>query len=1042
MRLINQGMQQLRRIPMKKKDAELIQQTLDGDQSAFTVLVEKYQKGIHALVWQKIGDFHIAQEITQDAFLRAYQKLGSLKNHNLFSGWLYVIATRLCYEWIRKKRIPMQSLEAVDNTEVDKMAYKRHFEEEREADSNESRRELVRKLLKKLPESERTVMSLHYLGEMKCETISKFLGVSPNTVRSRLSRARNRLKKEEDLIRENLFSFQLPTQMTENIMTKISQINPTTPQITKPFLPWALSAASAMIVLFLMGIGTQNNLRTQEPYSLDTSSESTVEIVDAQIVLDSPLKQIVRKTIGSADLSSNSNGKGHSTDELLIAAAQVEETQMSNSKQQWVQTRGPEGGKVLGLFTTSRGDIFAGTEYGLYRLNDFDTEWIHVNPMNGPLQNTINEKIKWWDVVERHDTLYLANNGKILASKDRGETWVEVCESQNGQPIGMVITDGILEAQPNMTIYLAYSFGIFCSNDFGKTWKQLSEELNNNKISAIASIGNTVFVGTVKGLYRLKSGSWEKLAIGYDKNPNNSHNISDLIVTDNHLYVATKIPGGDLFDGKQKVFIEEIPKNDLPNWIEVKNMDGRGITWNLYHSTDLGITWKSITPEIRQEWNKLVLPANGILTFGGIRRVFASAEKVMVTDVGRHYYSVDAGDSWTSLTNKDNNTIFTVLVDGKGAKDNRMAVDINKHLKSLGNIDDIGDISSVLLLNANTLYRSGTAGIQRSTDNGKTWEHFNTGLVNTNVKQIYSINGILYANTETRLVYSKDGGESWYPVKGDTGFLTHIYEFNEELYVRDNASGVPRFLSSEYNNLRRIDDIPRLKETHSTVSNDSSVDRFEIVERGNRLHIKSFLGSFAVTDSGYYVEFEKKLFKWNYGDKNWIDTRVTEFDDATHIDIDSNLAYPNKFRFSISGKTVYVGKRGGQLLKSIDGGDNWQDVTEHLPFAVDYFNVIVFAGQTVYVSTNKGAMRSSNGTDWETLTDTEGIPIVVNSFAVNGTTVYGTVKQKVFNIRKESNTWQQVTPEIPHFVSCIEVDGKMLYVGTHGRGVLRYTLEE
>lgn len=90
---------------MKNRDSDLIQRTLDGDQSAFTILVEKYQKGVHALVWQKIGDFHIAQEITQDAFLKAYQKLGTLKNHKLFSGWLYVIATRLCYDWCRKRRI-------------------------------------------------------------------------------------------------------------------------------------------------------------------------------------------------------------------------------------------------------------------------------------------------------------------------------------------------------------------------------------------------------------------------------------------------------------------------------------------------------------------------------------------------------------------------------------------------------------------------------------------------------------------------------------------------------------------------------------------------------------------------------------------------------------------------------------------------------------------------------------------------------------------------------------------------------------------------
>ena len=58
-------------------------------------------------------------------------------------------------------------------------------------------------------------MTLHYLGEMTIKTISEFLGVSPNTVKSRLNRARNRLKKEEDMIRQNLGSFQLPSQLAE-----------------------------------------------------------------------------------------------------------------------------------------------------------------------------------------------------------------------------------------------------------------------------------------------------------------------------------------------------------------------------------------------------------------------------------------------------------------------------------------------------------------------------------------------------------------------------------------------------------------------------------------------------------------------------------------------------------------------------------------------------------------------------------------------------------------------------------------------------------
>jgi len=60
---------------MKKDDVELIQRVLSGDENAFSVLVKRYQKGVHALAWRKIGDFHIAEEITQDTFLQAHKKL-------------------------------------------------------------------------------------------------------------------------------------------------------------------------------------------------------------------------------------------------------------------------------------------------------------------------------------------------------------------------------------------------------------------------------------------------------------------------------------------------------------------------------------------------------------------------------------------------------------------------------------------------------------------------------------------------------------------------------------------------------------------------------------------------------------------------------------------------------------------------------------------------------------------------------------------------------------------------------------------------------
>ena len=217
---------------MEHNDAELIQRVLQGDQDAFSHLVAKYQKRVHALVWRKIGDFHIAQEITQDAFLRAYQKLGTLKNYNQFPGWLYVIAANLCSDWFRKNPPPEQSLEVTDMSEVNEVSYSRYVAEKQATEADETRREVVKKLLQKLPESERTVMTLYYLGEMTIKAISEFLGVSPNTIKSRLSRARDRLKKEENMIQQNLGSFQLPTDLTQHIMQEISRITPTAPPST------------------------------------------------------------------------------------------------------------------------------------------------------------------------------------------------------------------------------------------------------------------------------------------------------------------------------------------------------------------------------------------------------------------------------------------------------------------------------------------------------------------------------------------------------------------------------------------------------------------------------------------------------------------------------------------------------------------------------------------------------------------------------------------------------------------------------------------
>ena len=245
----------------REDDVQLIHAVLSGDDSAFEILVEKYQEGVHALAWRKIGDFHFAEEITQDTFLRAYQKLSTLKDPSQFPKWLHVIADRLCLNWLRKHKPAkqLQSLEETSMAEVTKSDYARYELEQRETEATEHYLEIVKKLLEKLPESERTVMVLYYLGEMTTMEIGKSLGVSVEAIRTRLSRARKRLEKEEELlIQEVLGGVQIPLRIKQNIMREVADMKPTPSPKMEPFLPRvAIGTALVVATLLLFSFSNQ-----------------------------------------------------------------------------------------------------------------------------------------------------------------------------------------------------------------------------------------------------------------------------------------------------------------------------------------------------------------------------------------------------------------------------------------------------------------------------------------------------------------------------------------------------------------------------------------------------------------------------------------------------------------------------------------------------------------------------------------------------------------------------------------------------------------
>ena len=218
----------------REDDVQLVRKILSGEDAAFGILVEKYQKSVHALIWRKIGDYHDAEDITQEAFLQAYKKLSTLKNPDQFAGWLYVIANRLCIDWMRKQKLiqkrkpAMQSLENTPVEEIEESSYTQHVLEQRVTERTEYRHALVQRLLEKLPENERMVVTLYYLDEMSTKEISKYLGVPVNTIASRLHRARKRLQTDRELLAQEFFGHsQLSDNLKENIMNQLERLHST-----------------------------------------------------------------------------------------------------------------------------------------------------------------------------------------------------------------------------------------------------------------------------------------------------------------------------------------------------------------------------------------------------------------------------------------------------------------------------------------------------------------------------------------------------------------------------------------------------------------------------------------------------------------------------------------------------------------------------------------------------------------------------------------------------------------------------------------------
>lgn len=173
------------------REKELIVRAKNGDKSAFEALILKYQKKIYFLCYRITNDHYSADDLAQEAFVKAYFMLHSFHDGEPFYPWLRKIAINLTLNYLRRKRREVR----ISNHDLKRSEISDPFAEDKNSLYDENLiKKRVEKAIHSLPLDQKSVFLLKYYEKLSYKEISKALKIPIGTVMSRLNRARERLK--------------------------------------------------------------------------------------------------------------------------------------------------------------------------------------------------------------------------------------------------------------------------------------------------------------------------------------------------------------------------------------------------------------------------------------------------------------------------------------------------------------------------------------------------------------------------------------------------------------------------------------------------------------------------------------------------------------------------------------------------------------------------------------------------------------------------------------------------------------------------------
>ena len=169
---------------MQTDERQLIARILDGHAEEFGYFLEHYSQEAFAIVVRLVPQLEDAEELVQDAFVRAFNRLETFEGRSSFSTWICRIAYTTAVSWLRKRRIKYLSIDdqpKLTDTEVD------------EALDDESRIEELRRAISLLKPDEQTLITLYYYDNRPLNDIAYILDAEPNVLATRLHRIRRKL---------------------------------------------------------------------------------------------------------------------------------------------------------------------------------------------------------------------------------------------------------------------------------------------------------------------------------------------------------------------------------------------------------------------------------------------------------------------------------------------------------------------------------------------------------------------------------------------------------------------------------------------------------------------------------------------------------------------------------------------------------------------------------------------------------------------------------------------------------------------------------